>query len=140
MAEITRTAGNAFGVVHHDRSVAGSGSIGSTDETVHVNGPVLNHMKILVKDVSGDLDDLRNELDVNEAIDAIFKDIMEKANIEMYQIEGAADGQISVALYPQSAWTAATLQTSIRALGTTVGSNNVDVSGTTVTDGGYKLA
>ena len=138
MADITRTAGDAFGVVHHDRGVAGSGAI-SADETVHVNGPVLNHFKVLIKDVSGDLDDLRNELDVNESIDAIFKDIMEKATIEMYQIEGDATGQISVAVYPQSAWTAAALQTSIRALGTTVGSNNVDVTGSTVTDKGYDL-
>ena len=139
MADITRTAGDAFGVVHHDRGVAGSGAI-SADETVHVNGPVLNHFKILIKDVSGDLDDLRNELDVNESIDAIFKDIMAKATIEMYQIEGDATGQISVAVYPQGAWTAAALQTSIRALGTTVGTNNVDVTGSTVTDGGYDLA
>ena len=36
MADITRTAGDAFGVVHHDRGVAGSGAI-SADETVHVN-------------------------------------------------------------------------------------------------------
>ena len=139
MADITRTAGDAFGVVHHDRGVAGSGAI-SADETVHVNGPVLNHFKVLILNASAAARDLRNELDVNESIDAIFKDIMGKATIEMYQVEGDATGQISVAVYPQGAWTAAALQTSIRALGSTVGSNNVDVTGSTVTDGGYDLA
>jgi hypothetical protein len=40
----------------------------------------------------------------------------------------------------RSSWTAATLQATIRALGTSVGTNGKDVSLSTVTDVGYKLA
>jgi hypothetical protein len=37
-------------------------------------------------------------------------------------------------------WTAADIQTAIRALGASVGTNTIDVTGTTVTDLGLKLA
>ena len=57
------------------------------------------------------------------------------------QIENDTSGQISVMLEANGGgWTAATLQTAIRALGASVGANTVDVTGTTVTDTGLKLA
>ena len=57
------------------------------------------------------------------------------------QIENDTSGQISIMLEGNGGgWTAATMQTAIRALGATVGANNVDVTGTTVTDTGLKLA
>ena len=43
-----------------------------------------------------------------------------------------------VAVYPKGAWTTSTLQTA-RALGTTVGGNTVDVSGTTVIPSGLEF-
>ena len=70
----------------------------------------------------------------------------------MYQVEGASNGQISYALYPTGAYTAATLQAQIRAItnggaagnvqitsssGVTTG---VNVEGTDVTNVGFKLA
>ena len=45
----------------------------------------------------------------------------------------------NVAVYPKGAWTTSTLQTALRALGTSVGGNTVDVSGTTVTSSGLEF-
>jgi len=134
MAEITRTNGNVKG--------QGSGGISgaiSADELVILNGADLDFFKIIQQDVSGDVNDIRNELDAGESVEAMFKSIQTKANIEMYQVEGDTTGQISVAVYPAGAWTTSTLQTALRALGTTVGGNSVDVSGTTVTSSGLEF-
>ena len=138
MAEVTRVHGSAFGVVHNDRGASGSGAI-SADETVILNGPQLDFFKIIVKDVSGNIEDLRNELDPEEGVEAIFEKITSGgANIEMYQVEGDTSGQISVALYPAGAYTASTLQTAIRTL-SAAGSNNLDCSSSDVTDPGFEL-
>ena len=138
MAEITRTHGSAFGVVNQDRGASGSGAI-SADETVILNGPQLDFFKIIIKDVSGNVEDLRNELDAAEGVAAIFDKITNGgANIEMYQVEGDTTGQISVALYPAGAYTASSLQTAIRTL-TAAGANNLDCSGSDVTDPGFEL-
>jgi hypothetical protein len=138
MAEITRTHGSAFGVVHQGRGAAGSGAI-SADETVILNGPQMSFFKIIVKDVSGNVEDLRNELDPEEGVEAIFEKITGSgANIEMYQVEGDTTGQISVAIYPAGAYTATTLQTAIRTL-TAAGSNSLDCSSSDVTNPGLEL-
>jgi len=137
MAEITRVNGNAFGVVANDRNEAGSGAI-SADETVILNGPQLDFFKIIVKDVSGNVEDLRNELDAGEGVEAILRHIALKANIEIYQVEGDTSGQISVALYPTGAYTASSLQTAVRTL-SAAGANNLDCSSSDVTDPGFEL-
>lgn len=137
MAEITRVNGSAFGVVHNDRSATGSGAI-SADETVILNGPQMDFFKIIVKDVSGNVEDLRNELDAGEGVEAVLRHIALKANIEMYQVEGDTSGQISVAIYPAGAYTASTLQTAVRTL-SAAGSNNLDCSSSDVTDPGFEL-
>ena len=137
MAEVTRVHGSAFGVVHNDRGASGSGAI-SADETVILNGPQLDFFKIIVKDVSGNIEDLRNELDPGEGVEAILRKIADKATIEMYQVEGDTSGQISVAVYPAGAYTASTLQTAIRTL-SAAGSNNLDCSSSDVTDPGFEL-
>jgi len=134
MAEITRTNGNVKG----QGSGGTSGAIGA-DELVILNGADLDFFKIIQQDVSGDVNDIRNELDAGESVEAMFKSIQTKANIEMYQVEGDTTGQISVAVYPAGAWTTSTLQTALRALGTSVGGNTVDVSGTTVTSSGLEF-
>lgn len=134
MAEITRSNGN----VKAQGSGGTSGAI-SADELVIANGPDLDLFKIIQQDVSGDVNDIRNELDAGESVEKMFESIQTKANIEMYQVEGDTTGQISVAVYPKGAWTTSTLQTALRALGTTVGGNNVDVSGTTVTSSGLEF-
>src|SRR6056300_1699816 len=137
MADLTKAHGSAFGVVNMDRGAAGSGSI-SADEAVILNGPKLDFFKIIIQDVSGNVEDLRAELDVNEGVIEILKKISEKANIEMYQVEGDTTGQISAAVYPAGAWTTSTLQTAIRTL-CAAGTNNLDCSGSTVTSPGFEL-
>jgi len=132
MAEITRTNGSAKA---HGNA---PGAI-SADELVILNGVDMDFFKIIQQDVSGDVNDLRNELDAGESVEAMLRVILTKANIEMYQIEGDTTGQISAACYPKGAWTTSTLQVAIRALGTSVGGNTVDVSGSTVTSSGLEF-
>jgi len=129
MPSITKTHGNA-------QPQGQTGSI-TADALVVNNGPELDFFKIIVKDVSGNVEDLRAELDAGEGIVAIFEAI-DKANIEMYQIEGDTTGQISVALYPAGAYTASTLQTAIRTV-SAGGANSLDASGSDVTDPGFEL-
>jgi hypothetical protein len=134
MAEITRTNGNVKG----QGSGGTIGAIGA-DELVILNGPDLDFFKIIQQDVSGDVNDIRNELDAGESVEKMLQEIQTKANIEMYQVEGDTTGQISAAVYPKGAWTTSTLQAALRALGTTVGGNSVDVSGSTVTSSGLEF-
>ena len=65
---------------------------------------------------------------------------MTRATPSYMQIEDDTTGQISMLIEGEGAWEASTLQTAIRNLGAAVGSNSVDVSGSTVTDSGLKLA
>jgi hypothetical protein len=132
MADVTRVNGNA------KAQGSAAGAI-SADELVIANGPELDFFKIIVQDVSGDVVDIRNELDAAESVVAIMQAIETKGNVEMYQVEGDTTGQISVAIYPAGAWTTGTLQTAIRALGAAVGANSVDVSGSTVTTSGLEF-
>ena len=132
MADITRVHGN--GKAHGSPA----GAI-SADELVILNDMDMDYFKIIVATGSADAVDLRNELDVGESVAAILTTIGTKGNVEMYQVEGDATGQISVAVKGKDAWTTATLQTAIRALGGSVGSNTIDVSGTTVTSSGLEF-
>ena len=130
-----------------------TGNIGSTDALVQMQGPKLDFFKVLVKDGSAAAVDLRDELGGYSAgvfdpgvINQINQAIQRTATIAMYQVEGDATGQISYGIYPADAYTAGTLQTTLQALGNVqVTSSNgtvtgVDVSGTLVTEPGFKLA
>ena len=132
MADVTRVNGNA------KAHGSAAGAI-SADELVILNGPDMDFFKIIVTNGSAEVVDIRNELDAAESVVAIMQAIETKGNVEMYQVEGDATGQISVAVYPAGAWTTGTLQTAIRALGGSVGANTVDVSGTTVTTSGLEF-
>jgi len=72
--------------------------------------------------------------------------VQSTTTVAMYQVEGATTGQISYAVYPAGAWTAATLQSALQALGNVQVTDSsgtvtgVDVSGTTVTSPGFQLA
>ena len=130
MASITRVNGNA-------QPQGQTGTI-SADALLVNNGPTLDFFKIIIKDASGNTEDLRGELDAAEGILAILEKIAEKANIEMYQVEGDNTGQISIALYPTGAYSASSLQTAIRTL-TAAGSNSLDCSLSDVTNPGFEL-
>jgi len=150
MADVTRVHGDAFGVVNVDRGGAGDGAI-SADELVVNVGRSCKFFGIVVYNASGASEgsaiDLRNELDPNETVEKILRAIQQSTvsstnyggEILAYQVEGDTSGQISV-MVAGSNWDSSNLQTAIRALGTTVGANSKDVSGTVVTDTGLKLA
>ena len=70
MASVTKAHGNA-------QPQGQTGSI-TADALLVFNGPDLDFFKIIVKDVSGNVEDLRGELDVNEGVVEILKKIDEK--------------------------------------------------------------
>ena len=120
---------------------------------VQMAGPKLDFFKVIVQNGSQQNIDLQNQL--GNVTSGVFtpgvivqlnQSIQETATIAMYQVEAASAGQISYAVYPSGAYTAATLQAALRALGNvqitasdgTV--TGVNVTGTDVTDSGFKLA
>lgn len=132
MAEVTRVNGDVLSGVNQNTTAG---------ELVSFNGSQPVAFGIVVKNASGEAVDISSETGALEAIEKMFFTILTKATIVYYQIENDATGQVSVMMEANGGgWTASSLQTAIRALGTTVGSNTVDVSGTTVTDTGLKLA
>jgi hypothetical protein len=139
MALFTRTHGNAQQVFHVDTN---NGSLsGALAESAPVNlaGPKLGFFGIIVENTSNAAQDLQAEVGTGLAVEAILQTIQTKSTVAVYQVEDASAGQISVALYPTEAYTAATLQTQVRTL-TAAGTNDIDCSGSDVTDVGMKLA
>lgn len=132
MAEVTRVNGDVLSGVNQNTAAG---------ELVSFSGSQPAAFAIVVANGSGTAADIRTEGQTGEAIEAILFEILTKATITYMQIENDTSGQISVMLEANGGgWTASTLQTAIRALGATVGANSVDVTGTTVTDTGLKLA
>jgi hypothetical protein len=83
--------------------------------------------------------DPSGEAAVNEMLQTLLQSIQQTATVAMYQV--AATGNVtnfSVAVYPVAAYTAATLQAQIRALGASV--SGYDLTGATVTNVGFRLA
>ena len=139
MAEFTRTHGNAQQVFHID---TGNGSLSgalAASAPVNVTGPKLDFFKVIVQNGSNANQDLQAQVGTGLAVEAILQNIQQIAGVYIYQVEDANAGQISVATYPTGAYTAASLQTSIRTL-TAAGSGSIDCSGSDVTDSGFKLA
>jgi hypothetical protein len=107
------------------------------------NGKTPKFFAVVVKNLSGTAQDLSAEYGAEEAIDLINQLITNGstsfnygANILFAQNDST--GQISYCLEGSAGgWTAATLQTAVRALGTV---NSIDCSLSTVTDVGMKLA
>lgn len=139
MAIFTRTHGNAQQVFHMDTNDGNLGN-GALAESAPVNvaGPKLAFFKLLIND--GSAVDLQAQVGTGLGVEAILQEIQTKSTVAIYQVEDDTSGQISVALYPTEAYTAATLQTAIRGLGTTVGSTPINCSSSTVADAGMKLA
>ena len=125
----------------------------SADALVQMAGPKLDFFGVVVQNGSQQNIDLQNQL--GNVTSGVFtpgvivqlnQSIQTTATIAMYQVEAASSGMISYAVYPSGAYTAATLQAQLRALGNiqitasdgTV--TGVNVTGTDVTDLGFKLA
>ena len=152
---VTKVNANALGVVAVDESAlansfastrGGDQSSAVTHFTVSRNP---TFVAIVIKNGSSEAIDISNEMDVGESVEAVLRVCAENASILGYQVE-ASGGQISVMLegpHTQSTYgTAGTssfatdLQTRVQALGTAVGANSIDVSGSTVTNVAFKLA
>jgi hypothetical protein len=125
----------------------------STAALVQMAGPKLDYFKVIVQNGSQQAVDITNQLgNVTSGVFTpgvvvqINQAIQRTATIAMYQVEADTSGQISYGIYPSGAWTAATLDAALKALGNvqitasdgTV--TGVNVSGTDVTDVGFKLA
>lgn len=137
MAIFTRTHGNAQQVFHMDTNNGSLSGALAESAPVNVAGPKLAFFKLLIND--GSAVDLQAQVGTGLGVEAILQDIQTKSTVAIYQVEDDATGQISVALYPTDAYTAATLQTQIRLL-TAAGSTPIDCSSSTAADAGMKLA
>lgn len=132
MAEVTRVNGDVLSGVNQNTAVGGLVSFSGSQPEAYA---------IIVANGSGTAQDIRTEGQTGESIEAILFEVLTKATVTYMQVENNTSGQISIMLEGNGGgWTAATMQTAIRALGATVGANSVDVTGTTVTNTGLKLA
>ena len=131
---------------------AQSGTITSA-ALVQMDGPKLDFFKVIVTDSGGSPVNLCTQLGSYTAgvftpgvVNYINSAVQRTATIAKYQVEADASGQISYAIYPAGAYTAATLETTIQALGNVqiTASNGtvtgVSVANTAVTTSGFKLA
>ena len=137
MAIQTRIHGDSLPVFEIDQ-LTGPGAV-STGVAVQLQGPKLDFFKLIVKNGSATAVDVAGEMGTGGAVESILRTIEQLATIHMYQVE-ATTGQISVAVYPTAAWTTSSLATAIDALGSSVGTGPVDISGTVATTGAFKLA
>ena len=82
--------------------------------------------------------DIRTELGYDETVHNLIRTILQRGTILYQRIDNASSGRIDVTM-ERSGWTAATLQTAIREMGTTVGVNDKDVSLSVVAETELKL-
>jgi hypothetical protein len=77
---------------------------------------------------------------VNGAIQYVLQAVQQTSTVAIYQVSAtAAAPNLSLAIYPTGAYTAASLQTLIQGLGANVGGTGYDASGATVTNVGFRL-
>lgn len=104
----------------------------TTGVPVQIAGPKLDFFGM---DLGGDP---AAQMSVGGAVEAVIKCITQLATVHFYQVEASGSANnMSIAVYPTAAWTAADLQAAIRALGTV---NGFALTGATVTNNGFKLA
>ena len=111
-------------------------SIGVTDNFAGAEVDFF-HITFITSDGSTVLD-VRSELGYDETLHNVHRAILQRGTILYQRIEDGATGRMDICM-ERSGWTAATLQTAIRDLGTSVGTNNKDVSQSTVTETELKL-
>lgn len=134
MAQFTKKHGNAQLVFQPDTQNPVAGSATYTSNPINVAGPKLDFFKIATGV------DIRLEGDHDEAVEIILQTIQQLGTVAMYQVQAGSGGNMSVAVYATEDWKIAPMQAAIRELGTTVGTNNINLTGTTVTQPGMELA
>ena len=111
--------------------LGGAGAV-STGVAVQIAGPKLDFFGM---DLGGDP---AAQTDTGGAVEAVITCITQLATVHFYQVEASASANnMSIAVYPVAAWTAADLQAAIRAMGTV---NGYSLTGAVVTNNGFKLA
>jgi hypothetical protein len=99
-------------------------AIGSTDNYA---GAEVKFFHITLVDSGSSVLDVRTELGYDETMHNLIRTVLLRGTILYQRIDDAASGRIDISM-ERPGWTAATLQTAIRDMGTTVGVNNTDVS------------
>jgi hypothetical protein len=110
-------------------------AIGSTDNYA---GAEVKFFHITLVEADSSVLDIRTELGYDETMHNLIRTILLRGTILYQRIDDAASGRIDVSM-ERPGWTAATLQTAIRDMGTTVGVNNKDVSLSVVAQTELKL-
>ena len=110
-------------------------AIGSTDNYA---GAEVQFFHITLVEADSSALDIRTELGYDETVHNLIRTILQRGTILYQRIDNASSGRIDVTM-ERSGWTAATLQTSIREMGTTVGVNDKDVSLSVVAETELKL-
>ncbi len=111
-------------------------AIGTTDNFAGAEVQFF-HITLITADGSTVLD-VRNELGYDETMHNITRTVLQRGTIIYQRIDNAATGRFDICM-ERSGWTASTLQTAIRDLGTSIGVNNKDVSQSTVSETELKL-
>ena len=110
-------------------------AIGSTDNYA---GAEVQFFHITLVQADSSVLDVRTELGYDETVHNLTRTILQRGTIIYQRIDDAASGRIDITM-ERPGWTAATLQTAIRDMGTTVGVNNTDVSLSVVAQTELKL-
>ena len=110
-------------------------AIGSTDNYA---GAEVKFFHITLVEADSSALDIRTELGYDETMHNLIRTILLRGTILYQRIDNAASGRIDISM-ERPGWTATTLQTAIRDMGTTVGVNNKDVSLSVVAQTELKL-
>jgi len=130
MAVFTRTNGDLNGVNHVDITPTANGSVVSTGI-----GKAPQFFRI-ASNITTTNYNWVNQLGTGYGGEAVMQVIGTKATVLAYQ----PDAAILSVMIETSDWNATDLQANLQALGTSVGTDNLNYSGLTVTDNGFKLA
>ena len=133
MAQFTRTHGDAqpvFAMDVQNGPVAPNTAANGT--TTNFIGPAMDFFGFDLGAAPTD------QLGVDEMVAQVMVSIEQLSTVMMYSVQATSNTtNMSVAVYPVGAYTAAALQTQVRALGTV---NGYDLSGAVVTNVGFRLA
>lgn len=110
-------------------------AIGETDNYVGADAQFF-HITLVSNDSS--VVDLRTELGYDETVHNVTRTILQRGTIIFQRIDDANSGRIDITM-ERSGWTANTLETAIREMGTTVGVNDKDVTLSHVVETELKL-
>jgi hypothetical protein len=117
-------------------------AITATATPENFQGKAPKFIAVVIKNVSGTAQNIGGEFGPEELVNSVYQivtsgDSNYNYGANILYVQHDATGQLSFCLEGATSWTAALLQAAIRAAGTI---NSIDVSGTTATDVGFKLA